>query len=78
MYNTDDLAQIESALLKLRSGEHVVSVAYSEHAIKYVEVDLQELISSKQCIIQPLKKEWLDNFKSLKHIFKRSKSKAYA
>ena len=44
MYNTDDLAQIQSAILKLQSGERVVSVAYGDHAVKYAEVDLQELI----------------------------------
>jgi len=32
MYNTGDLAQIESAILKLQSGERVVSVAYGDHA----------------------------------------------
>ena len=32
MYNTGDLAQIESAILKLQSGERAVSVAYGDHA----------------------------------------------
>ncbi len=50
MYNTDDLAQIESAILKLQSGERVVSVAYGDHAVKYAEVDLQELISLRNKI----------------------------
>ena len=50
MYNTDDLAQIENAILKLQSGERVVSVAYGDHAVKYAEVDLQELISLRNKI----------------------------
>ena len=55
MYNTDDLAQIESAILKLQSGERVGSVAYGDHAVKYAEVDLQELISLRNKIRAELK-----------------------
>lgn len=55
MYNTDDLAQIERAILKLQSGERVVSVAYGDHAVKYAEVDLQELISLRNKIRAELK-----------------------
>ena len=50
MYNTDDLAQIESTILKLQSGERVASVADGDHAVKYAEVDLQELISLRNKI----------------------------
>jgi hypothetical protein len=55
MYNNDDLAQIESAILKLQSDERVVSVAYGDHAVKYAEVDLQELISLRNKIRAELK-----------------------
>ena len=55
MYKTDDLAQIESALLKLQSGERVVSVAYGDHVVKYAEVDLQALIRLRNQIRAELK-----------------------
>ena len=55
MYNTDVLAQIESAILKLQSGERVVSVAYGDNTVKYAEVDLQELISMRNKIRAEIK-----------------------
>lgn len=42
--------QITSAILKLQSGERVGSLAYGDHAAKYTEVDLQELISLRNKI----------------------------
>lgn len=50
MYNNDDSPQIESAILKLQSGERVVSMAHGDHSVKYAEVDLQELISLRNKI----------------------------
>jgi putative transposase len=45
MYNTDDLAQIESAILKLQSGERVVSVAYGDHkSIKTLRAGIDNYI----------------------------------
>ena len=55
MYNTDDLAQIESVILKLQCSKRVVSVAYGDHAIKYAELDFQELISLRNKIRAELK-----------------------
>jgi len=61
MYSEHDLEQMEAAILKLQSGERVVSIAYGDHAVKYAEVDLQELISLRNKIRAELKSRGASN-----------------
>jgi predicted RNA binding protein with dsRBD fold (UPF0201 family) len=55
MYKTEDLEKVEQAIQKLQNGGRVVSVAYSDHVVRYAEVELKELLSLRQRMKTELK-----------------------
>lgn len=55
MYTEEYLTQIEEAIRKLQSGERVVSIAYGDHAVKYAEIQINDLLNLRQRIKAELK-----------------------
>lgn len=55
MYTEEYLTQVEEAIRKLQSGERVVSIAYGDHAVKYAEIQINDLLNLRQRIKAELK-----------------------